>query len=54
LAFCCAAPWLTKLANAFLSGKIEERQADLAADAVNNLTQLGPTFIKLGQILSIR
>lgn len=48
------APWLTKLANAFLSGKIVERQAALAADAVDNLTQLGPTFVKLGQILSIR
>ncbi|KAJ9520016.1 hypothetical protein QJQ45_029968, partial [Haematococcus lacustris] len=49
-----SAPWLTKLANAFLSGKLEERQAGLAADAVRNLEQLGPTFIKLGQILSIR
>ncbi|KAJ9519587.1 hypothetical protein QJQ45_000673 [Haematococcus lacustris] len=41
-----SAPWLTKLANAFLSGKLEERQAGLAADAVRNLEQLGPTFIK--------
>ncbi|KAF5837147.1 hypothetical protein DUNSADRAFT_4767 [Dunaliella salina] len=49
-----SAPWLTKLANAFLSGRIVERQEELAADAVDNLTQLGPTFIKLGQILSIR
>jgi predicted unusual protein kinase regulating ubiquinone biosynthesis (AarF/ABC1/UbiB family) len=48
------APWLTKLANAFLSGRLEERQAELARDAVNNLEQLGPTYIKLGQILSIR
>lgn len=49
-----SAPWLTKMANAFLQGKLEERQAQLAADAVNNLERLGPTFIKLGQIMSIR
>ena len=29
-------------------------QAALARDAVNNLERLGPTFIKLGQIMSIR
>jgi predicted unusual protein kinase regulating ubiquinone biosynthesis (AarF/ABC1/UbiB family) len=49
-----AAPWLTKMANAFLTGKLEARQRELAADAVNNLEKLGPTFIKLGQIMSIR
>ena len=27
---------------------------DLARDAVDNLEKLGPTFIKLGQIMSIR
>ena len=47
-------PWLTKLANAFLSGQLEARQAALARDAVDNLEQLGPTFLKLAQILSIR
>ena len=47
-------PWLTKLFNAFLSGNLEKRQVELAQDAVNNLEKLGPTFIKLGQILSIR
>lgn len=51
---CAAAPWLTKMANAFLTGRLEARQAELAADAVDNLERLGPTFIKLGQIMSIR
>jgi len=51
-----SAPWLTKLANAALSGKLGDatKQAELARDAVNNLESLGPTFIKLGQIMSIR
>ncbi|WIA08193.1 hypothetical protein OEZ85_007646 [Tetradesmus obliquus] len=49
-----SAPWLTKMANAFLTGRLEARQAELAADAVDNLERLGPTFIKLGQIMSIR
>ena len=29
-------------------------QVELARDAVDNLEKLGPTFIKLGQIMSIR
>ncbi len=29
-------------------------QAELARDAVDNLERLGPTFTKLGQIMSIR
>ena len=49
-----AAPWLLKLANAVIQGKLEQRQDQLAAEAVTNLEKLGPTFIKLGQILSIR
>eukprot|EP00878_Enallax_costatus_P022842 GHUV01024272.1.p1 GENE.GHUV01024272.1~~GHUV01024272.1.p1 ORF type:complete len:684 (+),score=139.67 GHUV01024272.1:232-2283(+) len=49
-----AAPWLTKLANAVLTGRLQDRQAELARDAVDNLERLGPTFIKLGQIMSIR
>jgi predicted unusual protein kinase regulating ubiquinone biosynthesis (AarF/ABC1/UbiB family) len=28
-----------------------ERQRELAADAVDNLEKLGPTFIKLGAML---
>ena len=49
-----AAPWLLKLANAVIQGKMEQRQDQLASEAVDNLEKLGPTFIKLGQILSIR
>lgn len=37
-----------------LTGRLQNRQADLARDAVDNLERLGPTFIKLGQIMSIR
>lgn len=49
-------PWLTKLANGFLQGRLGDAaaQAALARDAVDNLERLGPTFIKLGQIMSIR
>ncbi len=47
-------PWLAKLANAFITGQMEARQGELARDAVDNLEKLGPTFIKLGQIMSIR
>lgn len=50
----CAAPWLTKLAYAVIQGKLEQNQDQLAREAVDNLEKLGPTFIKLGQILSIR
>lgn len=49
-----AAPWLFKLANSVLQGKLEQKQDQLAREAVDNLEKLGPTFIKLGQILSIR
>ncbi|GAB4820938.1 hypothetical protein N2152v2_007984 [Parachlorella kessleri] len=49
-------PWLTKLANNLIQGKLGDTkvQQALARDAVNNLERLGPTFIKLGQIMSIR
>jgi hypothetical protein len=49
-----AVPWLTKLANAFLRGSLQRDQRGIARSAVANLEQLGPTFVKLGQILSIR
>ncbi|GFR44520.1 hypothetical protein Agub_g5787, partial [Astrephomene gubernaculifera] len=49
-----SAPWLTKLANAVLSGRLTAQRAALAREAVDNLQRLGPTFVKLGQILSIR
>ncbi len=41
-----AAPWLISLANAAIQGRLEERQVGLARDAVDNLQQLGPTFVK--------
>ncbi|EFN51008.1 hypothetical protein CHLNCDRAFT_141540 [Chlorella variabilis] len=49
-------PWLTKLANGFIQGRLQDSttQSALARDAVDNLERLGPTFIKLGQIMSIR
>ena len=49
-----ALPWLTSLANSYLRGSLKKDEAQLARRAVDNLEQLGPTFIKLGQILSIR
>lgn len=49
-----AVPWLTKLATAVLRGRLEQEQDALARDAVRNLERLGPTFLKLGQVLSIR
>ena len=47
-------PWLTSLANSYLRGSLKKDEAQLARTAVDNLEKLGPTFIKLGQILSIR
>ena len=47
-------PWLTKLATAVLRGRLEQEQDGLAREAVRNLERLGPTFLKLGQVLSIR
>ncbi len=44
-----SAPWLTRLATAFLRGSIERDQVALARDAVENLSRLGPTWVKLGQ-----
>ncbi len=32
-----AAPWLTKFANAWITGTVEQRQAELARDAVTNM-----------------
>ena len=49
-----AAPWLTRLATAVVRGTLEKDRASLARDAVDNLEKLGPTYVKLGQILSIR
>jgi hypothetical protein len=54
--FGIAAPWLASLAQAAVQGKLGDQstQARLARDAVGNLERLGPTFLKLGQVLSIR
>lgn len=52
-----SAPWLTKLANAALSGRLTTpgpTRVQLAREAVDNLEKLGPTYCKLGQIMSIR
>lgn len=51
-----SAPWLTRLANAFLQGRLtdEATQAALASDAVENFQRLGPTFVKIGQVASVR
>ena len=47
-----SAPWLTRLATAFLRGSIDRDQVALARDAVANLSKLGPTWVKLGQVRS--
>jgi predicted unusual protein kinase regulating ubiquinone biosynthesis (AarF/ABC1/UbiB family) len=49
-----AGPWLISVANAALRGELEAQQSELAAAAVENLQALGPTFVKLGQIMSVR
>ena len=46
-----SAPWLTRLATAVVRGTLERDRAALARDAVDNLEKLGPTYVKLGQIL---
>jgi predicted unusual protein kinase regulating ubiquinone biosynthesis (AarF/ABC1/UbiB family) len=54
--FGIAAPWLASLAQAAVQGKLSDpqRQQQLARDAVRNVERLGPTFVKLAQVLSIR
>ncbi|KAK9915022.1 hypothetical protein WJX75_003712 [Coccomyxa subellipsoidea] len=47
-------PWISKLATAVIRGRLEQQQEQLAREAVQNLERLGPTFVKLGQVLSIR
>ena len=50
-------PWLTKVATMLLRGGAEEldRNAEeLARDARISIEELGPTFVKLGQMLSVR
>ena len=47
-------PWLTRLATAVLRGRLEQEQVQLAKDAVKNFERLGATYIKIGQVLSVR
>lgn len=52
-----AVPFLTRVASLTLSGGVEalEREAGpLARAARENMEQLGPTYIKLGQMMSVR
>jgi len=47
-------PFITRCFYSLLNGRLWQDEEDLARDAVDNLTRLGPTFVKLGQVLSIR
>ena len=50
-------PFITRVAGLLISGgtdALEENSADLARDARVNLEKLGPTYIKMGQMLSVR
>jgi len=51
-----AVPFLTKMITLFIAeGKIEERHVPgLAKQAREDMQDLGPTFIKLGQMMSVR
>ncbi|EWM25218.1 hypothetical protein Naga_101194g1 [Nannochloropsis gaditana] len=48
------APFLTKLVKGFTQGTLFDKEAELARDLRIVLEKLGPTFVKLGQALSIR
>ncbi len=37
-----------------LRGRLEQEQVQLAKDAVRNFERLGATYIKVGQVLSVR
>eukprot|EP00439_Symbiodinium_sp_Y106_P004801 s5089_g1.t1 len=47
-------PFITRFFYSVLNNRLWEDEQDLARQAVNNLQELGPTFVKLGQVLSIR
>ena len=47
-------PWLTRLVTAVLRNRLEQEQVQLAKDAVKNFERLGATYIKVGQVLSVR
>lgn len=47
-------PFITRFFYALFNNRLSEDEEELASLAVDNLTELGPTFIKLGQVLSVR
>ena len=50
-------PFITRVAGLLVSGgtdALEENAADLARDARENLEKLCPTYIKMGQMMSVR
>jgi predicted unusual protein kinase regulating ubiquinone biosynthesis (AarF/ABC1/UbiB family) len=49
-----ATPWIGKAFGAAVTGNLQQQEASLAREAVDAMQDLGPTFIKLGQVLSIR
>lgn len=49
-----ATPWIAKAFGAAVTGNLKNEEATLAREAVDAMQTLGPTFIKLGQVLSIR
>lgn len=49
-----SSPFIARFFFSVLNNRLWEDEASLARQAVDNLTELGPTFVKLGQVLSIR
>jgi len=47
-------PLITRFFYSLLNNRLVEDEEGLASTAVDNLVELGPTFVKLGQVLSIR
>jgi len=49
-----ATPWIARAFGSAVQGRLQQDEASLARDAADAIQGLGPTFIKLGQVLSIR
>jgi len=49
-----SAPWIARAFGAAITGRLSDEEGPLAREAVTAMQTLGPTFIKLGQVLSIR
>jgi len=47
-------PYMSKIIGGFAAGNLEDQEEELAKQATKSIIELGPTFIKLGQVLSIR